>query len=180
MNEDEFLRNVKYVAWRIVQSHKAKRKLEVWIYWVHIGFMVIFSLAGAVGLLKVKADGLKEGLNFDQGWSWGFVLALASFVGIVVLELYRAYQVERIALKRLAAFEAFSLIEKRTENALAQLKPWDQFEAVYMDSQTLAVTFSDVLQGEHEADVQRLIDQWKRSFQPAKGWKLPTSQQKRK
>lgn len=174
MNEDAFLREVRFVARRIVQSQKAKRELAVWLYWIHVGLVVLFSLLGTAGLLATKPEDL------SLGRGPGFVLALVSFIVIVVLELYRAYQIEKIALKKLAAHEAFTLVERRAENALTDTKPWEQFEAILADVRTLAVTFADVLRGEHEADVKALVDSWARQFRPKDGWTLPPMQQKKK
>ena len=103
-----------------------------------------------------------------------FLAAFFALVAAVVLELFRAFGIDKKAMQAISAADAFSRLLKALENALEGNDPRLELERVVLDAKTLGTSFHDVLKEPDPGDVQRLRDRLVSQFQKNWTFTIPT------
>lgn len=113
-------------------------------------------------------------------WDWEFLGALLALGVAVILELCRAFGIDKTAMQAISAEDSFSLLLKDLENALeCNGDPRSDLERVWVKAKALGENFYDVLKGDPKPDdVARLTDRIVSQFQ--KNWTFPVIKLRRK
>lgn len=174
-NEAALTRTLRFIAEGIIRGRHCSRRPEVWLRYLSIAVSVIFSCAGAAGLIATKREALPA-----AELSPAFLTALGSLIVVILSELYRAFGVEKTALQALAARSAFSLVEVKTKHALEKPNPLADIEKVLKQAHSLEEMFHQILPAAPDDEVEALVQNLLVKYRPQGGWSLPISQQKPK
>lgn len=174
------LQKIEFVCGRIVPGQNATICWEMKYYRVHTALTVILSILGSAGLIKKQYDltQMRVGDAMTVG-DWAiFLAALLALIGAVILELYRAFGIDKKALQAISAQDSFSRLLKALENALECADPRPELDQVVRDAKTLGVNFHDVLKEPAHDEVIRLKDKLVNQFQ--RNWTFPVAKRKAK
>jgi hypothetical protein len=174
------LQKIEFVCGRLIPGQNATNCWEMKYYRVHTALTVILAVLGSAGLIKKQYDltQMRVGDAMTAG-DWAiFLAALLALICAVILELYRAFGIDKKALQAISAQDSFSRLRKALENALESADPRPELDQVVRDAKTLGVNFHDVLKEPDHAEVTRLKDKLVDQFQ--KNWTFPVAKRKGK
>lgn len=178
-NEEELRRRVWSVAQAIVCANRFKSKFRIFLNQGKAALTGIFSILGGAGILVAKAEDFRD----RSFWTIGWTAAIASLTILILLELYKALNLERSAAQAAAAHEAFSLLKQKCQWALNQrAAALVAMETVCTEAESLSMMFHMVLADPMDDNVQKdtakLTDALLASARAGATTDRPISQQK--
>jgi hypothetical protein len=148
-------------------------------YRFHTILAVVLSVFGSAALIKKQYDLTQMEAPGSLGfWDWQTAAAILSLGGAILLELSRAFGIDKKALQAVSAYDSFSRLLKALENALEDKDPRGNLDKVVMDAKTLGTNFHDVLPEPKQEDVERLKEKLLKQFE--KNWYFPPTKRKGK
>lgn len=134
------------VVERVLRGRGAANRWQVTFYRYHRGVTAVLSVLAGIGL--TQAD-VSQGLVSQQNAP--FLAGLGAILLATSLELYKAFNVEEVAIHSIAARDAFSLVEENLRIALQEPDPMTQLNIVFEESKTLLRNFHKVMPAHSDA-----------------------------
>ena len=154
---------------RVERGKRAVNRREVKFYKYHKGITAILSVLGGLGLSQGKPSA-----DFLSASNSMFLVGIVSLLVALALELYKAYNVEEVAIHAISAKDAFTLVEENLTLALQEDDPTDQLNIVVEESKALVRNFHKVLLPLDKDIAKNAINTRDHLITHNKGhWKLP-------
>jgi hypothetical protein len=131
------VRKVLDISEAIVRGRLAAKRWEVYAYRARMVAGALLNTSGIAGIVAI--------FGLPDYAVWGYGVAIGSNVLNIAVELYNKFGVEATATKALNARDAFNGRYTNMAAVLRRQDPNDSLDELSKDSDTLLVTFDNVL-----------------------------------